>query len=693
MSDAPLADVGIVFVHGIGDHRESETLLTFGEPLTDWLAEWLRLRGGDVRILDARLRATRTEAESPAFSLAEIRTKSHTHKCLMTEAWWGESVRPPDPLKLLRWLFYRGPLLIFAHYELGRLQVAPIFVLRSVRPIVLSAAVQLLALVAMVLWIIPLDVVRRRIAGIVRVLTLTLGDSFVLLEQEFQRAAFVARVRAATTWVSEHVEHVVVIAHSQGGAIAHEALAGADVKKLRQFITVGSGLEKLYFLREVRRDRRALLPAALTAPFALGAALSWWGSTDEPWLNGPLWVFGVGLFFVLVLLNVYLEGLGARLSEALRDAPISAPWLDLYASHDLVSAGRHSLLPESVRRERVINLRSLLRDHTTYFERPEQSPPMLWSAIANAAGWEPWAFALDRVARFHRWHTLALNVSFWTTLAAVASALVVFRVPLAEAGVQVQQAVDWGGLDRINRTLMALSDAGLPPPRLVWAAVSVVVVYLLCWRGFAGLWTVCAADRWRRSCRSTSRATWSAVDAVAPSSIMVGASLPLVLVVAAAFGLLPAVSARQAGSGVFFVLTFCAAVFYACGVSVVVWGTLLKARVITALAGLAGVYLIVLMALGASRFFWDTGAFRGPSDAILGIAVGIVAVVWTAACIRDGRRYARVAASAPWLGMLTGYGVGGVAAAMFAALGSTILAQIVVVVVYAQAIPDEDHDA
>jgi hypothetical protein len=160
----PHADVGIVFVHGIGDHRESETLLTFGEPLTDWLAEWLRLRGGDVRILDARLRATRTEAESPAFALAKIRTPKHTHACLMTEAWWGESVRPPDP-------------------------------------IVLSAAVQSLALVAMLLWIIPLDFVRKRIAGIVRVLTLTLGDSFVLLEQEFQRAAFVARVRAATTWV------------------------------------------------------------------------------------------------------------------------------------------------------------------------------------------------------------------------------------------------------------------------------------------------------------------------------------------------------------------------------------------------------------------------------------------------------------------------------------------------------------
>jgi hypothetical protein len=389
-------------------------------------------------------------------------------------------------------------------------------------------------------------------------------------------------------------------------------------------------------------------------------------------------------------LNDRLEQLREHLSKELAAVSIAAPWLDLYATHDLVSAGPRSLLPASVTRERVINLRSLLHDHTTYFERPEHSPPALWSAIARAAGWEPWAFAFDRVATFHRWHTLALNASFWTTLAAVAFALVVFRVPLADSGMQVQQAVDWVGLDRVNRTLVTLSDAGLPAPPFVWAAASVILAYLLCWRGFAGLWTVCAADRWRRSCRTNSRATWSAVDAVAPASIMLGASLPVVLVLAAAFGLLPAVSVRQAGSGVFFAVTFSIAVLYTCAIAMVVWGSMLEMSVVQALGTLGAAYLTVLFVLVASRFFWDTGAFSASINTILGIAVGIVAVVWTAACIRAGRHYAGVAASAPWLGMLIGYFVGGVAAAILAALVATFVAQTFVIAVHAGPKPNKE---
>src|SRR4029453_18911577 len=33
----PLADVGVLLVHGIGNHREGVTLRAFGQPLLDWL--------------------------------------------------------------------------------------------------------------------------------------------------------------------------------------------------------------------------------------------------------------------------------------------------------------------------------------------------------------------------------------------------------------------------------------------------------------------------------------------------------------------------------------------------------------------------------------------------------------------------------------------------------------------------------
>ncbi len=58
---APSARLGVLFVHGIGDHKEGETLSSFGEPLVDWMGEWLFGKGhevrGKLRWTEARVRA------------------------------------------------------------------------------------------------------------------------------------------------------------------------------------------------------------------------------------------------------------------------------------------------------------------------------------------------------------------------------------------------------------------------------------------------------------------------------------------------------------------------------------------------------------------------------------------------------------------------------------------------------------
>lgn len=675
----PRADFGIVFVHGIGDHKEAETLLTFGEPMTDWLGEWLRPRGGDVTITDARLSATRTEAESPAYALAEIRTKEQTTTCLMTEAWWGESVRPPDSLKLLGWLFYRGPLLIFAHFCLARKQEAPIFLVRAVGAIPLCAAVQLLALVAMILWVIPLDFVRARIAGAVRVLTLTLGDSFVLLEQEFQRATFVARVRAVASWASARCDSLILIAHSQGGAIAHEALNGLRIENLQQFITVGSGLEKLYFLRAVRRDRKALLPAALAAPLTIGWGLSWWGAVQEAWLAGPLYFCGIGALFAMVFLLVFLEELREELTAQLRDAAIGAPWLDLYASHDLVSAGPRSLLPAAVERQPVVNLRSLLHDHVTYFSRPEQALTALWSAIGRALRRDEFQAPLARLARRHHWHTCSLAISFWTTLLAVFAAVFVLREPLLAAGERIQHTADMAGLDRLNRLA---SLPGFAPPALVWAVVALFLAYAVCWRAFHSMWRLCAAERWRRACQPKSRADWHWLDTVAPVSVATLASLPLMLLAAAAAGLLPRLTMRQLGAAAFFVLLFGFAVAWSIAIASLPWSGLMEEPRSKRLGLFAYGYVIPVFALSAAHYFWSIGAFGFPIDYAFGPGIALSAATWTFFSLRDGRRFSWLAAAAPWAGLLAGWVWRGWDYGFLAALLSTVLAQLAIVYLY-----------
>ena len=260
----------MLLVHGIGDQGEADALLSLGEPLIDWLREWLTgggpegLSHGRVQVDAARLRAVRTEAVSPAFARVEV-VMPHadalgcdTERWLFAEAWWGNSVQVPRVASLLAWMFTRLPLIVMWHFFGGQRAAVdpaeaaapkssfwnlpvPGFVALAAKSLltpILIVLMQLVVAVAWLLWLVPFGAWRQALLDVVRVLTLTLGDSYVLLEQDVQHAALVSRVRRHLQWLQARVQKVVVVAHSLGGAIAHDALAqGAPVAL---FITVGS---------------------------------------------------------------------------------------------------------------------------------------------------------------------------------------------------------------------------------------------------------------------------------------------------------------------------------------------------------------------------------------------------------------------------------------------------------------------
>ena len=71
--DEEKADIGVLLVHGLGRQDEADTLLGLGEPLIDWLREWLSIATGHwprgrLHIGAARLRAVTTETVSPAYA-------------------------------------------------------------------------------------------------------------------------------------------------------------------------------------------------------------------------------------------------------------------------------------------------------------------------------------------------------------------------------------------------------------------------------------------------------------------------------------------------------------------------------------------------------------------------------------------------------------------------------------------------
>ncbi len=551
------AAIGVLLVHGIGDHKEGETLVGFGEPVMDWLRDWLRGGGeqparGSVQVITARLRATRTEAVSPAYAEVVIERAddagqgAQSERWLVAEAWWGDSVQPPRTLRLLGWLLTRGPLLIYWHFFLGPLRTTRLLsqtqLLFSAVAFILCVLLQTVVLVAMLLWLIPFGPWRRAVASAVRTLTLTLGDSFVLLEQDFQSAALVRRVDRALDWLGQRATKLIVIAHSQGGAIAHEALRRLHTDQVVAFISVGSGLEKLHFLRHVRDKRGGLGAATLLGALVIGAGVLLAVGVSAPelrWMAGLGGLLAIGCIAAVALLvnalETYRSDLAHRMHELdLRPALGDAHWHDLHATHDVVPMGEGSMLAALgfISRAEIVNQRSYLGDHIAYFDNRLGFLPRLWQLLADhsklALFTPPEAAQLARVLRRHARQAWVLWLSGAANWIAFFVALYALRDSLAPFGKSALGALDGVGLGALAKPVrlaggaldwfalrLQLIDApsGLAEPGAeagvlaapLFGVLSVVAALVVWWALFRAAWLLRAGADWRSVCRTLPR--------------------------------------------------------------------------------------------------------------------------------------------------------------------------------------------
>ena len=568
-------DVGVLLVHGIGDHAEGETLLGFGEPLVDWLREWMSGPGangqprGKVTVDAARLRATRNEAESPAYARVNIQGQPEgTHvpqqDWLFAEAWWGGSVQVPDTSRLLVWMLSRVPLLVMWHFyrgnlrELAREQAnAPKglgflyamwaqfamwrAIARALGVLAFAAAMQGVIALALLLWLVPIGPWRQGLLAVVRVMTLTLGDSFVLLEQDVQRAAMVQRVKRTLAWLKDRCDQVVVVAHSQGGAIAHDALKASSLDKVLGLITVGSGLEKLEFLRMVREQRKGLMPALLSGPLLMSAAAIWfahfmgWASAGADWWVGPASIFGLlGLVSLLALLSVleeYRKDMSTRLDKCeLKHEAQTLPWWDVRATMDLVPMGSGSLLAGKpfVMPVVLTNECSLVFDHISYFETRSGFAVWCWGTLARVAGLGRFSreeeAALVRMALWHRRRAWAMALGVSLSPAAVAVAVLLLTASMADFGGTlldslkasgpgwVADAASWSArqIARLIGLLPSLDnsdDAIQQRAQVVVAAVAALGAITLWWTIMVSCWRAANRQLWRRACAGQSQLT------------------------------------------------------------------------------------------------------------------------------------------------------------------------------------------
>jgi hypothetical protein len=499
------ADIGVLLVHGIGDHQEGQTLTAFGEPLMEWLEHW-SLGVGDSRRFQMEVGETRLQANgSPAYTIVDVSKQdlpsveqpNRCEKLLVCEGWWGGVVQAPHSLQLLLWMWLRGPLVIYWHFnglcgaisrsetgpdtnprtnpenpskeaapqkdvstgeankttapKQGRVDdvhlPSPSAILRgfgyAALAFVLASTSQIVTSLAILLWIIPFGPWRAAIVSVVRTMTLSLGDCYVL-ERPIQHAAIVERVRNSLDWLAGRAKRVVVVAHSQGCSIAHEALKRLGPDKcdaIKSFVTVGSGLEKLAFLREVRRSPNGLYSTFLILPFlCLTLAIYASSFNAEGWRRfvpiAPAALLLIAILYTASALAKHQKHIEKiqqefKLTERLK----AIRWLDLFATDDPVPMGRGSMLralstPSTSTSDNgpcfeqveICNERFLLTDHVTYFKNYNDCAHRIWQEIARCSGLSlfsetdherllQFSKAHDRQARMARLHRLACGIA------------------------------------------------------------------------------------------------------------------------------------------------------------------------------------------------------------------------------------------------------------------------------------------
>jgi tetratricopeptide (TPR) repeat protein len=349
-NDVPLYELGVLFVHGIGQSGRAETLLRFGEPLRasiesvatpDQPPAGLGSEAPAVRVAVSAATLEPDDAHSPAHAELHIAGATRASslnagtvasggsgesRWLMAEAWWAKKFPTPTFGDIVSFSFEILPWTLLAHFDrrfrrigfalysaldgrrhLSRLPTllwrwfvegAKVTLMLALSPLLLAAISSLV-----LLGVLPITPVRDFAGAVQRTLAATVGDSFVFMRQPFTGAAICQSVTSDLEWLAARCKKVVVVAHSQGGAIAHRVLRGPVTAPCDLLVTFGSGLAKLAEMERtsVPHGREILWLATLGASIAAASivfhAISLWPAMP------------VGASIALTLLPAFVVGL------------------------------------------------------------------------------------------------------------------------------------------------------------------------------------------------------------------------------------------------------------------------------------------------------------------------------------------------------------------------------------------------
>ena len=498
--------VGVLFVHGMGAQERGDTVTEMGDALTDWLRRWLgQVSGADFKIRGALLRTGDTVPSGPGVDAlggqahvavtitTTTRSGPRKQEWLLAESWWAEAFRQASFLEVATWAIAAGPWLI-ASQRAGigkRLRVPSLpGALAPLRPVIgfalnalltlvaalVAAVVTPLALGLLLLSLIPIPVLSNVARGLAKNLSGSFGDLLILVRSPVRFAAMAEQVRTDIALVDSQCDRTMVVAHSQGSAVAWHAIRrtaeqpASERAVVALFVSFGQAFRKLKSLYRIQRGAggaKAIFAAlALASTVALAVAavqgVGLWSVViaEQGDISEVMGRIGDGFYWLWLLAPIVavlvIQGVLGRLAgandaagetevvselSAVRESFPEFRWEDLWASADPAPNGPLlTSLPAGVDSYMVRNQASTILDHSIYWHNTGEFVSAIAFAAASLAPPSamgvreavPPALARAAVVRDHRVFMLAVGRMVW--FGALLAALYGLRRALPDIG-------------------------------------------------------------------------------------------------------------------------------------------------------------------------------------------------------------------------------------------------------------------
>jgi len=436
-------DLGILLVHGLGEQGRGDTLTEQGDRLIQWLRRRVGSHEGDrgpkVHLLDVAARQRSTDAIPSAHAVVRItpragsgtpETTGEPAHWVVAESFWADVFRPATFGEMAGWCVTAGPW-VFAtqvagmrrRMEIGervprllRLALIPITLIAGAVLLFVAALagflVTVLAVAALLLALTRIPLLADAARAVQRNLASSLGDAYVLVRSPVRFGAMASQVRADLGSLRRTCSAVVVIAESQGTAVAWYALkhelsepgddheSGTEKRApIGLFLTHGQALRKLTFALTMARGsqtgRQTL--AALSSAALLGGGL-------VAFLAGAPWPLTLVLLLLAIIAESILLASAIHIwRESGRDiedhwktmlqadgtsdsAEPQLEWLDLWASADPFALGPLDVVGERISSYKIRNLGSTTGDHVGYWKNTTEFLPIVTSRLFGLGG-------------------------------------------------------------------------------------------------------------------------------------------------------------------------------------------------------------------------------------------------------------------------------------------------------------------